>query len=90
LKCSCTCIERLNYCNILEKKIEIHPLVASDTECGLGTVGRQQKIVGGTEASRGEFPFIVSLRHSAKDRHFCGGAILDRTHILTAAHCVDR
>ncbi|XP_066254222.1 chymotrypsin-2-like [Euwallacea similis] len=44
------------------------------------------RIVNGTDADEGEFPFAVSLRH--KTKHICGGTILDRSHILSAAHCV--
>jgi hypothetical protein len=44
------------------------------------------KIVGGQESERGEFPFMVSLRRG--DSNFCGGSILNRRYILTAAHCV--
>ena len=30
----------------------------------------------------------VSLRQKdADDWHFCGGSVLDETHIITAAHC---
>ncbi|KAL1800399.1 hypothetical protein ACET3X_000741 [Alternaria dauci] len=42
-------------------------------------------IVGGTTASAGEFPFIVSIQRSGA--HFCGGSLLDSTTVLTAAHC---
>ncbi|KAA6222482.1 serine protease [Streptomyces albofaciens JCM 4342] len=41
------------------------------------------KIVGGTKASQGEFPFMVRLSMG------CGGALYAKDIVLTAAHCVN-
>ncbi|KAH9893773.1 serine endopeptidase [Xylariomycetidae sp. FL2044] len=46
-------------------------------------VGAQ--IVGGTTASSGEFPYIVSLSQSGS--HFCGGVLVAADTVLTAGHC---
>ena len=52
-------------------------------------------IVGGHKASEGQFPYMVSfqLLKEGKDwpshTHFCGGAIIDRRNVLTAAHCCE-
>jgi trypsin len=43
------------------------------------------EIVGGSASPSGEAPWQVSLRRTS---HFCGGAILNSTTVLTAAHCV--
>ncbi len=45
-------------------------------------------IVGGVEATRGEFPFMVSLQRSTSSRPFCGGSLIAPNWVLTAAHCV--
>lgn len=47
----------------------------------------QGRIVGGSSASEGQFPYHVSLRNKKNDLHFCGGALISSRHILTAGHC---
>ncbi|XP_076620356.1 chymotrypsin-2-like [Colletes latitarsis] len=44
------------------------------------------RIVGGQVATRGKYPYQVSIRQSF--RHICGGSIINEYFILTAAHCI--
>lgn len=45
-------------------------------------------VVGGKEAEIRQFPWQVSLQLADVTHHFCGGAIIDASTILTAAHCL--
>lgn len=47
---------------------------------------RVKRIAGGEEAETEDFPYQVSLRYEGL--HVCGGALVSRTHVLSAAHCV--
>lgn len=61
----------------------------SDGSCGSKNakiLDDQTKIVGGEVAGLGEWPWIAVLFQGSKQ--FCGGSLIDSTHILTAAHCI--
>lgn len=51
------------------------------------------QVVGGKPVPEGEYRSVASLGDvrsgsTAYRRHFCGGSLLDRNSVLTAAHCV--
>ncbi|XP_064472397.1 trypsin-1-like [Ornithodoros turicata] len=58
-----------------------------DIECGRSRV-EDERVVGGRAAREGEFPWQVSLQRNGY--HFCGGSIISRNTVVTAAHCVRR
>lgn len=67
------------------------PQADARASCGAGpfkalSIDEQKRIVGGTDAVKNSWPFIVALLNNK--RQFCGGSIMDSTRILTAAHCV--
>ncbi|CAG7722094.1 unnamed protein product [Allacma fusca] len=47
------------------------------------------RIINGQPVQPGEFPWIVSLKYKW-DEHFCGGVIINRRYVLTAAHCFNQ
>ena len=49
----------------------------------------QARIVGGNETFEGEYPWMVAiyLHGNGKSEFWCGGALVSRNHIITAAHC---
>lgn len=47
----------------------------------------QDRVIGGSDAQKGQFPFQISLRVGGS--HVCGGTIITNKFILTAAHCVE-
>ncbi len=48
---------------------------------------RRRLIVHGSPTTKFEFTHQVAITDSTEPTYFCGGSMLDATHILTAAHC---
>lgn len=53
--------------------------------CGrvLHVLNTTNRIIGGTEADRGEFPFLVALLLESLQQFFCGGNLITSKHVLT-------
>ncbi|XP_053674146.1 transmembrane protease serine 9-like [Anopheles nili] len=56
-----------------------------DALCGVG--GRTNRIVGGTETTAHQFPWLAGLFRQGK--LYCGASVVSRNFLVTAAHCVN-
>merc|ERR1711973_958528 len=55
-------------------------------DCQCGKANRIQKIVGGQTTEENEYPWQVGLSGGGSVP-FCGGSLISKKHVLTAAHC---
>lgn len=65
-------------------------LLTPDTGCGYSNV-THRRIVGGTPAKLGAFPWMALIGYSndlGETSFKCGGSLISKRHVLTAAHCL--
>lgn len=73
------------YCNV-----GLASSVAHDAD--VPTKDDKPRIVGGTPASKGEYPWFTMLRYASGNFDFkigCGGMLISEEWVLTAAHCIN-
>ncbi|XP_020499536.1 transmembrane protease serine 6 isoform X1 [Labrus bergylta] len=61
------------------------PDQSDEKQCDCGLRQFSSRIVGGTNASEGEWPWQVSLQ--VRGTHICGGTLISSQWVVSAAHC---
>lgn len=46
------------------------------------------RIVGGTIADTRDWPWQTGLKRGNEEKIYCGGSLINREWVLTAAHCI--
>ena len=62
--------------------------VDEDFKCFCGISHTFNRIVGGETAEVNEYPWQVGIVSGNSRKPFCGGALIHKRYVLTAAHCI--
>ncbi|XP_056392700.1 transmembrane protease serine 9-like [Hyla sarda] len=81
------CNLKKGHCNLKVTTFSDQAAVDASSVCGSPVVSG--RIVGGTDALDGEWPWQVSLLYNIQGKlyHICGGSLISSQWVMSAAHC---
>lgn len=67
------------------------PYILKAPKCGFSPNLSLDKVVGGQPSALGSWPWMALLGYRIDDKQGwrCGGALISKRHVLTAAHCIE-
>jgi secreted trypsin-like serine protease len=68
--------------------IFLFTLSVSNLVLSVPAVTHNVRVIGGNTAKPGQFPFAVSIMMPSFGQNWCGGTIISKNSILTAAQCM--
>jgi secreted trypsin-like serine protease len=70
---------------------EAAPQAVADEQPPYASASVSPKILGGTEVTNGKYPFMafIEIKTLIGGVAYCGGTLIDRDSVLTAAHCLE-
>lgn len=60
-------------------------LLPHNFECGAQF---ENRVFGSDITNLGEFPWMALLLYNSSRKYGCGGALISKRYVLTAAHCI--
>ena len=85
-----------HHSRIIDNRIQA--MESERVQCGVPMVEhvpvsnlQRRRLAGGQKAPQGSQPWTASIRvqGATSSRHLCGGVLLSKYHVLTAAHCME-
>lgn len=73
------------------KPLGTSPYLLKPPQCGYSPNLSLDKVVGGEPAALGSWPWMALLGYRIDNQQGwrCGGALISKRHVLTAAHCIE-